>query len=105
MPEVTPAELAALTQGMTEQQKILFMSQYNSAKKDRNVALLISLLLGWLGIDRFYIGQVGIGVLKLLTLGVCGIWAIIDWFLIMGAVDDYNRQKAQEIAATIKMMT
>lgn len=105
MPEVTPAELAALTREMTDQQKILFTSQYNSAQKNRNVALLISVLLGWLGIDRFYIGQVGIAVLKLLTLGACGIWWIIDWFLIMGAVDDYNRQKAREIAAAIKMTT
>jgi TM2 domain-containing membrane protein YozV len=104
MAAVTPAELAALMQGMSDQQKMMFMAQYNSEKKDRTTALILSILLGYVGVDRFYVGDVLIGILKLITLGVCGIWQIIDWFLIMGRVDEYNRQKAQEIAATIKIM-
>jgi TM2 domain-containing membrane protein YozV len=46
------------------------------------VALLLSILIGGLGIDRFYMGYIGLGVLKLITLGGCGIWAIIDIILI-----------------------
>ena len=45
--------------------------------KDPTTALLISLFAGGLGVDRFYIGDVGLGVGKLLTAGGCGIWAII----------------------------
>lgn len=45
-------------------------------------ALLISFFLGSLGIDRFYLGYTGIGIAKLLTLGGCGIWALIDFILI-----------------------
>ena len=40
--------------------------------------LIISFFLGGLGIDRFYLGYTGLGVVKLLTLGGCGIWALID---------------------------
>ena len=53
-------------------------------------SLILSLLLGSLGVDRFYIGDIGLGIGKLLTAGGCGIWTIIDWFLIMGATREKN---------------
>ncbi|NPD45761.1 MULTISPECIES: TM2 domain-containing protein [unclassified Lentimicrobium] len=65
--------------------------------KDPTIALIISLLGGSLGIDRFFIGDTGLGIGKLLTCGGLGIWAIIDWFLIMGA----TREKNIEILAQV----
>ena len=38
-------------------------------------------LLGGLGIDRFMRGQVLFGILKLITIGGCGIWWLIDWII------------------------
>ena len=59
--------------------------------KDWLTAILLSLFVGWLGIDRFYLGYTTLGVVKLLTLGGLGIWALIDLILIvMGRLPDVN---------------
>jgi len=57
--------------------------------KDWTVAVILSVLVGWLGVDRFYLGYVGLGILKLLTAGGCGIWWLVDVILIaMNKVPD-----------------
>jgi hypothetical protein len=50
--------------------------------KEYIIALLFSIFLGYFGIDRFYMGQVGMGIGKLLTGGGCGVWWLIDIILI-----------------------
>jgi TM2 domain-containing membrane protein YozV len=65
--------------------------------KDPTTSLIVSLLGGQLGIDRFMIGDTGIGIAKLLTCGGLGIWAIIDWFMIMDATRAKNMEKLQSV--------
>jgi TM2 domain-containing membrane protein YozV len=64
--------------------------------KDPTTSLIVSLLAGSLGIDRFMIGDTGMGVGKLLTCGGFGIWAIVDWFMIQQATREKNMQKIQQ---------
>ena len=65
--------------------------------KDPTTSLIISILAGGLGIDRFMIGDIGLGIGKLLTCGGFGIWTIIDWFMIMGATREKNMAKLQQV--------
>jgi TM2 domain-containing membrane protein YozV len=57
------------------------------------IILVFSIFLGQLGVDRFMAGDIGLGVLKLLTCGGAGIWWFIDIFLIMGKVKEDNLNK------------
>lgn len=53
------------------------------SEKDWLLTLLLSLFLGTLGADRFYVGKIGTGILKLITFGGCGIWALVDIIMII----------------------
>ena len=53
------------------------------SQKSWTVAIILSLLIGVLGIDRFYLGYIGTGIVKLVTLGGFGIWYTIDLILII----------------------
>lgn len=65
-------------------------------RRDWLVALLLSILVGSLGVDRFYLGKVGTGILKLVTLGGLGIWWLIDVTLI--ATDSMTDADGQLLA-------
>ncbi|MDQ6421339.1 TM2 domain-containing protein [Paenibacillus sp. LHD-117] len=52
------------------------------SEKSFVVALILSILVGSLGIHRFYVGKIGTGILQLVTLGGLGVWALVDIILI-----------------------
>ncbi len=64
--------------------------------KEPSTMLIISILAGSLGIDRFMLGDTGLGIGKLLTCGGLGIWTIVDWFMIQKATKEKNLQKIQQ---------
>ncbi len=61
--------------------------------KDPTTMLLVSLFLGGWGVDRFMLGDTGMGVLKLLTGGCCGILTLVDWFTIQKKTKELNFNK------------
>ena len=64
--------------------------------KDPTVSLVLSVLVGGLGIDRFYIGDTGLGVLKLITGGGLGVWWLVDMFVISDKTKKNNVKQFQE---------
>ncbi len=74
--------------------------QPQPAEKSWLVTALLSFFVGFLGIHRFYTGYIVIGIVQLLTLGGCGLWALIDLICILAnkfndakgqALTDYNK--------------
>ena len=64
--------------------------------KDPTVALILSVIVGGWGVDRFYIGDTGLGVLKLITGGGLGVWWLVDLFVITGKTKKNNVNEFQE---------
>lgn len=60
--------------------------------KDPTMYIVISIVGGTLGIDRFLLKDIGMGILKLLTGGLCGILTIYDWFIISDCTKQQNLQ-------------
>lgn len=73
-----------------------FLSIQSCDLKNPNVLLIVSIFLGTFGIDRFMLGDIGIGILKLLTGGCCGILTLVDWFTI-------SKKTKQKNLATLSM--
>ena len=86
-----PAEkIVFLKQKLLEADETKFSLVSAVEFKDPTTLLLVSLFLGSLGIDRFMLGETGMGILKLLTLGICGILTIVDWFSVQKRTREKN---------------
>lgn len=87
--------LSLIRESLLQADESKFINIQAASLKDPTIMLVVSLLGGQLGIDRFLVGDVGLGVGKLLTCGGLGIWAIVDWFLIMGRAKEVNFETVQ----------
>lgn len=72
--------------------------------KDPTLALILSVVVGGWGIDRFYIGDTGLGVLKLITGGGLGVWWLVDLFVITGKTKKNNVNEFQEAVMLQEML-
>ena len=107
-PGITPEEMAFLQQGTTdlnENQKKYFYMIYAGKRKNPQDILLFTLLgfIGISGVQRFMVNQIGLGILYLLTGGLCVIGTIVDLVNYKSIASEYNRQMAFESFQMAKM--
>lgn len=93
--------------GMNQQQAQNFVMFYSGRRKTPQDILLFTLLgfLGIAGIHRFILGQMGMGILYILTAGLCFIGTIVDVINHKSLTFEYNQKAALESAQLVKMMT
>lgn len=104
-----PEEYSYLQQviaGMDARQAQNFVMFYSGRRKDPQEILLFTLLgfLGFAGIQRFITGQMGMGILYILTLGLCFIGTIVDIVNHKAITLEYNHKAAYESAQLVRMM-
>jgi len=90
-----PHQLGFIREKMLAMDDSKWLSLHAVQFHDPTMILVVSLFAGSLGVDRFILGDTGLGVAKLLTCGGLGIWTIIDWFTIMGLTRQKNMEKFQ----------
>ena len=98
------ATVAALLKELTDEQATYFAQGYRGKRKDSSTAFFLNILgfLGFAGVHRFYLGQMGMGFLYFMTGGFCVVGTIIDIFTHKGMVEKYNLARASETAMFVK---
>ncbi|MBA4303560.1 MAG: hypothetical protein C0424_04985 [Sphingobacteriaceae bacterium] len=89
-------EIANIRDRMLEADESKWAQVSSLQFKDPTTILIVSILAGNFGIDRFMLGDTGMGIGKLLTCGGLGIWTIIDWFMIQPATREKNTFKIRQ---------
>ncbi|MDP2039177.1 MAG: TM2 domain-containing protein [Ignavibacteria bacterium] len=109
LPEIVGEEqmyISSLIKNMEDKQAFQFANIYRTRRKDPQMILLVTLVgfLGISGIQRFLTDQIGLGILYLLTGGICMIGTIIDLVNYKKIAFEYNQQQANQVAVMIKGM-
>ena len=92
-----------IIEDMDDEKARLFAKVYKSRRKDPVLLLILALigLFGIAGIHRFFVGHIGMGILYILTAGLCFIGTIVDMINYKNFAFEYNRKVAQEILREI----
>lgn len=107
LPELTDDEqlfVATLFRDMTEDQAEQYARVYRQRRKDANITLMTTLIgfMGLAGVQRFYLGQTGMGLLYLLTGGLCLVGTIVDAFKAKDLTWRFNEKQALDVAVMIR---
>lgn len=107
LPELRGTELLYvenLLKQLSEEEAQMFANVYRARRKDPNLILILTLVgfLGIAGIQRFFVGQIGMGLLYLFTLGLCYIGTIIDVINYQDLAFEVNQKEALEVFQIIK---
>jgi len=99
-------EHAQQMQGLTDQEKFLFITEFDKEKKSATTGQLMALLLGGIGGHHFYMGNTVMGIFYLIFCwtGLPAFAALIELFLMRGRVSKFNEEIATTIAIKLKAM-
>ncbi len=76
-------EIKAVIKAAEKKEKAANPADAAATGKSQLIAAVLAFVVGYVGIHRFYLGYTGIGIAQILTLGGCGIWALIDLIRIL----------------------
>jgi TM2 domain-containing membrane protein YozV len=95
--------VAQMLKQMSDPQAQQFANVYRARRREPTNVLLLTLLgfVAIAGAQRFYVDQIGMGLLYLFTGGFCFIGTILDCFRYQNLAFEFNRKKADEAAATV----
>jgi len=107
LPEIMGEEqmyISSIIKGLDDKQAQQFANIYRTRRKDPQTILLVTLVgfLGISGIQRFLTDQIGLGILYLLTGGICLIGTVIDLVNYKKIAFEYNQKQANQIAMMAK---
>lgn len=97
--ELPPRVRSDLSQ-VDENKQRMFVDQYK--KRSKNNVLMLALSI-FFPIQLFLLGQIGLGIIFILTSGGLFIWWIIEIFMTPGRVKKYNEEIAEDILADVKI--
>lgn len=109
LPDLQPDELLLIqniTRYMNDTEQQQFFTLYKSKRKEKKDLLILTIIgfFGVAGIQRFVVGEIGMGILYIVTIGFCGIGTIIDLVILDKMVSKYNQKQAVDTAGMVKMM-
>ena len=109
LPDLQPDELLLiqnLTKEMTDQQQQQFFMLFKSKRKEKKDLLILTIIgfFGVAGLQRFVVGETGMGILYLVTIGFCGIGTIIDLVNLDSMVSKFNQKQAMDTANMVRML-